>query len=209
MTTMTLPTAAAGAVTVDADERYKDLALWICENFSVHQHREIALTAPVFDAELLEIGRQIAASLAAISSQRVILVNLDERLDPAPARARLTIQDALTVLSDDRPPMPLTACSAFDAVSSSSLKLASDQLLDRFDFVVWVLPPLLEGLRGVVAARVIGHVCLALRSGDSTIGQLKRIREIATEEQFEITTSVLRETRRYLPRWVDRWLPAR
>jgi hypothetical protein len=210
MTTMTLPNAAADeSITIDANASYRDVALWLCENSAVRKRREIALASPVFDAELLRIGHQIAELFAAISSQRVLLVSLDERLDRISEGTQRRLPDALTSLSSGLPPGPLTVCSAFNAVSSSSLKLASEQLLDRFDFAVWVTPPLLEGLRGVVTARVIGQICLALRTGDSTMSQVKRVRELADEEEFEIAASVLRETQRYLPRWVDRWLPAR
>ena len=138
----------------------------------------------------------------------MLLVNLDERLDTSNGTS-VTLADALLDHASQRQSMSLTECSAFGIVTSASLKPASDQLLDRFDYVIWVIPPLLESLQGVVAARVIGQVCLALRTVDSTVSQLKRVREIAGEEQFVITGSVLRETRRILPRWIDNWLTAR
>jgi hypothetical protein len=210
MTTITIPIAAAdGYLSIGANAGYRDLALWLCENPAVRNRREIALASPVFDADLLRMGQQIAASFAAISSQRVLLVSLDERFDRFPDGSQSILPDALASLSSGFPSTTPAVCSAFNALSSTSLKLASEQLLDRFDFVVWVTAPLLDGPRGVVAARVFGQICLALRTGDSTISQAKRVRELAAEEQFEIAASVLRETRQYLPRWIDRWLPAR
>jgi hypothetical protein len=196
---------------INADARYRDAALWICESSATRQRREIALASPVFDAELMQIATQIAGALAEVSTQKVVLVNLEERLSGGAEKTSRTLSDLLADLSARRERFlaPLTTCTAFNLASSTNLKLASEQLLESFDFVVWVTPPLLEGFQGVVAARSAGQVCLALRTCFSTTSQLKRVHELAAEEHFEISISVLRETRRFLPRWIDRLLAAK
>ena len=196
---------------IRADARYRDVALWICESSATRQGREIALSSPVFDAELMQIATQIAGALAEASTQKVVLVNLEERLSVDAAKTSCVLSDLLADLSahHERFLAPLTLCRAFNLASSTNLKLASEQLLESFDFIVWVTPPLLEGFQGVVAARSVGQVCLALRTRFSTTSQLKRVHELAAEEHFEISISILRETRRFLPRWIDRLLAAK
>ena len=93
---------------------------------------------------------------------------------------------------------------ALTAPGSTAFEQVSRSLQQRFDVVLWDLPPPGHAAPTAVAARLMDGVILVVQNDRTTRRALRYATERLRSQDAHILGVVLNRVRRRLPRWLDR-----
>jgi len=186
--------------------------LWLASVLQKSGSNRLLLVPLRADPGLGALASAIAAALGDTLGLRVLVVNCDPDLhvhidgSNDESLSKLTA-DFRAGLRDLAVPNLIPATSQLELKGAhpfADFQAALDKLSAGVDVILCVGGPLLEGPESVALARLIPSVIVSADAGKTSNADLDRVLELSQRESFTIVGSTFRQTRRYIPRWVER-----
>jgi Mrp family chromosome partitioning ATPase len=169
-----------------------------------HPVRHIMLAGVTRKVGTSSVARGLSDSLAAGGS-RVLIVELSIGQSDCMTLPRLLA--APDIASTEQPmtlQLGVDEVMAVISPGSTTFEQISRSLQERFDVVLWDLPPPGHAAPTAVAARLMDGVILVVQNDRTTRRALRYATERLRSQDAHILGVVLNRVRRRLPRWLDR-----
>ena len=166
--------------------------------------RHIMLAGVTRKVGTSSVARALSDSVAAGGS-RVLIIELNTNQSDCSTLPRLLAAPDTT--STEQPmtlQLGVDEVMALIAPGSNAFEQVSRSLQERFDVVLWDLPPPGHTTPTAVAARQMDGVILVVQNDRTTRRALRYATERLRSQDAHILGVVLNRVRRRLPRWLDR-----
>ena len=202
----------------ESKERYRQVALLLADAARKKQYQSVLISSSVAGEGSSTAAVNVARQLVDVCRLRTLLIEFDQ---PRPRFLELYDLDGTKTLdafssgaASLRECIQETASGVHVIPSDESstsvdalvLKRILDDVAEDYDVIVVDAPPILERAGAIAAGSFIPRLILVVEAGRVRQEMLERTKNQLSSAKIEIVGAILNKHKRYIPKWVYRWL---